>query len=95
MADQNPYRFTFFLPQARVLRDDEVAQLSIDKRKAVEAGERAGLWLELSYPEAFKRDAKGRLVLPVAEPDADKKGTFVQLFCPNDSCRITEPTDLP
>jgi len=95
MADQKPYRFTFFLPDARVLSDDEIVQLSTDKRKALEAGERSGLWLELSYPEALKRDAKGRLVLPVAEPDAGKEGMFVQLFCPHDSCRITEATDLP
>jgi hypothetical protein len=95
MTDEKSFRFTFFLPDARLLGDEEIARLPAEKRQAVQSSGKKGIWLELTCPDPSCRDEKGNITIPTAASDTGKEGLFLNLFCPDDSCRVDEPTDLP
>jgi hypothetical protein len=96
MTDKKPFQFKFFLPNARVLSDTEIENLSADKIKAERAGYSEGLWLEISCEDRSCLDEEGRLRLPTRESEGTKgKGFFLELFCPEGSCKVSESTDLP
>ncbi|MEJ2165474.1 MAG: hypothetical protein P8X90_08090 [Desulfobacterales bacterium] len=96
MTEEKSSRFRFFLPDARVLEKDEVANLSPEKLSSVEAGGQQGLWLEITCPNESCIDADGNITIPAKGADTSgKKGFFFNLFCPEDSCEIVQSTDLP
>lgn len=93
MTDKKPIRFKFFLPEARVMSDEEVKALSAEKIRAGEAEGQSGLWIEINCPDRSCLSADGRLVLPTEKTAG--KGIFLNLFCPEDACEIVHSTDLP
>jgi hypothetical protein len=93
MSDQNPFRFKFFLPEARVLSENEIENLPAEKLRSATASGKEGLWLEITCPDRSCLDAEGRLTLPTHESEG--KGIFLNLFCPEGSCEIVESTDVP
>jgi hypothetical protein len=96
MIDAKTSRFRFFLPDARVLRQDEIAKLPQEKLQAVETGGREGLWLEIVCPDESCIDDDGNISIPAKGIDtSEKEGFFLNLFCPDDSCEIVQSTDLP
>lgn len=96
MTNLKTSRVTFFLPDARILEKDEIANLSPEKLAAVESGGQEGLWLEIACPGESCIDDDGNITIPAKGTDTSgKKSLFLKLFCPEDSCEITKPTDLP
>jgi len=54
------------------------------------------LWLEIACPSESCIDDDGNITIPAKGTDTSgEKGLFLKLFCPEDSCEITKPTDLP
>jgi len=89
-------RFRFFLPEARLLEKDEIANLPPEKFKAVESAGKNGLWLEMVCPDESCIDDDGNITIPAEGVDTSReKGIFLNLFCPDNSCEIVESTDLP
>ena len=93
MTEKKTMRFKFFLPEARVMRDEEVKNLPAEKIQAAEAEGKSGLWIEINCPDRSCLSADGRLVLPTEKTAG--KGVFLNLFCPEDACEIVQGTDLP
>lgn len=94
MSAQKPFRFQFFLPDARMMSEGEIKSLPPEKTRSGAAAGREGLWLEITCPNRSCLDAEGNLTLPVAS-SSSKKGVFLNLFCPEDACAIVQSTDLP
>lgn len=93
MTNTKQFQFKFFLPNARLLNENEIESLAEEKKKyAADAGGK-GVWLEINCPDGSCLDSHGRITLPTSK--SDEKGTFVELFCPEDSCEIFQSTDLP
>jgi len=97
MTNVKSSRFRFFLPDARMLGKDEIANLPPEKLAAVASGGRDGLWLEIVCPDESCSDDDGIITIPVKRLDdtSGKKGFLLNLFCPEDSCEIVQGTDLP
>lgn len=93
MSEAKPFRFKFFLPDARQLDADEIEKLPAEKRKAVEAAGKEGIWLEIKCPDDSCLDSEGRITLTPRQ--SEDKGIILDLFCPDDSCEIVQSTDLP
>ena len=93
MTNQKPFRFKFFLPDARLLSKNEIENLSADKTQSAAANSKKGIWIEIACTDRSCIDDEGRITLPVHESKG--KGFFLNLFCPEDSCEIVESTDLP
>ena len=87
--------FRFYLPYARVLKKDEIAQLPEWKLKAVEATGEPGIWLEIEGMDKSWLDEEGNISIPASGTKRKEKGTFLNLFCPEGSCEIVQRTDLP
>jgi len=88
--------FTFFLPDARVLNEEEIAKIPAEKKKAAEADNKEGLWLEIHCPDASCLEDDGRITIPAKGAESEKKkGIWLNLFCPEDSCEFKEMSDLP
>jgi hypothetical protein len=88
-------RFRFFLPNARVLEQDEISRLPTEKKKSVESAAKTGLWIEIDGLEETSIDSEGNITIPAEATSREKKGTFLELFCPDGSCEVTQMTDLP
>lgn len=89
-------RFKFFLPNARLLDDSEIADLLPENLKAVKPGQQEGLWIEIVCPDASCIDEDGNITIPAKSADpVSEDGIFLSLFCPNDSCEVVQSTDLP
>lgn len=96
MAANDTVRFKFFLPEARILTQEEVAALPAEKKTAASAGGKEGLWIEIHCPDASCLDDKGHISIPAAGSKPGKeRGTWLNLFCPEGQCEISESTDLP
>jgi len=104
MTNAKTSRFRFFLPDARILEKDEIANLPPEKLAAVASGGQNGLWLEIDCPDDSCSDDDGIITIPVKRLDdttgklddtTAKKGFLLNLFCPEDSCEIIQSTDLP
>lgn len=89
-------RFTFFLPDARVLNEAEIAAISAERKGAAGSDKKEGIWLEIYCPDDSCVGDDGRISIPAvgAESD-DKKGIWLNLFCPEGSCELNQMTDLP
>ena len=89
-------RFTFYLPEARVLSNAEVAALPSDKLQAAEQSGKSGIWLEIDCPNHSCVSPEGNVTIPATGAEAKgKKGVWLNVFCPNDSCELHESTALP
>lgn len=89
-------RLKFYFPDARVLTSQEIAALPREKKNAVEASGKPGVWMEVSCPKEVCITDQGQVTLSTIGAGAPrKKGVFLNLFCPEDSCELTQPTDLP
>jgi hypothetical protein len=89
-------RFRFFLPQARILEQDEIADLPPEELKSAESSGQKGLWLEIICPGESCIDDEGNINIPAKGTDMSaKKGVFLNLFCPEGSCKVFQSTDLP
>ena len=96
MTDANTSRFRFFLPEARVLGQDEIASLPPEKLKNVESAGQQGLWLEIACPDESCIDEQGNITIPAKGTElSGEKGLFLNLFCPEGSCEVVQSTDLP
>lgn len=96
MTNEKNSRFRFFLPDARILGKDEIANLPSEKLAAVPSGGQDGLWLEIVCPNESCIDDDGNITIPAKGTDTSgKKGIILSLFCPEDSCEVTQSTDLP
>ena len=89
-------RFTFFLPDARVLSETEIAAISTEKKEAVESDKTEGLWLEIYCPDDSCVGDDGQITIPAVGAESnEKKGFWLNLFCPEGSCELNQMTDLP
>jgi hypothetical protein len=96
MTETKTSRFRFFLPDARLLDKEEIAQLPPQKKQAAAAADKPGVWLELSCPDDSCIDSQGNINIPAQGVEStENKGLFFKLFCPEDSCEVIRPTDLP
>jgi hypothetical protein len=96
MNDAKASRFRFFLPEARVLGQDEITTMPAEKLKVVESGGQQGLWLEIVCPDESCIDDEGNITIPAKGIEtSQKEGFFLNLFCHNNSCEIVQSTDLP
>lgn len=93
MTNNKPFRFKFFLPDARLLTENEIKSLPADKLRSAGATGTEGLWIEINCPDRSCLDAEGKITLPTQESEG--KGIFLKLFCPEGSCEIVESTDVP
>ena len=93
MTNEKPFQFKFFLPDARLLSENEIGHLPADKIRAADATGKDGVWLEINCPDRSCLDADGRITLPTQESEG--KGFFLNVFCPEGSCEIVESTDVP
>lgn len=57
MSKENPFQVKFFMPDARLLSENEIERLSAEKAKSAGADEQSGLWLELTCPDRSCLDA--------------------------------------
>jgi hypothetical protein len=96
MATQdNSAQFTFFFPEARVLRGEEVEALPPEKRQAAAKSGQPGVWLEINCPDRSCISDDGKITLSAVGTEAKSKGgVWLNLFCPEDSCEIRQSTDL-
>jgi hypothetical protein len=85
-----------FVPGARRLSDLEISQLPEEKRMAAREANSDGVWLDLPCPDPSCLVEAGHITIPVkGAPEKEKKGFFLNLFCPEDTCEVYRPTDLP
>ena len=89
---QKPYRFQFFLPNARVLTEQQVDSQAADRIRAKTTGQN-GLWIEIPCPDRECLDANGNLTIP--SDSSQERGTWLNVFCPENECQIQQSTDLP
>lgn len=95
MSSEKPFRFKFFLPDARLLGKDEIESIRTAKNQPATAVESEGLWLEIKCPDRSCLDKEGRISLPTQKGDAQDKGVFLNLFCPEESCEVVQSSDVP
>ncbi len=96
MAETDNVRFKFFLPDARILSEEEVAALPADKKSAANATGKTGLWIEIYCPDASCVDDRGHISIPSTGTATESgKGTWLKLFCPEGQCEITQSSGLP
>lgn len=96
MASLTTSHFKFFLPNARLLDNSEIANLPPEKRKVAESGRQKGVWIEIACPDESCIDEDGNITIPAKGADVvSEDGIFFSLFCPNDSCEVVQSTDLP
>jgi hypothetical protein len=96
MSEAKKSRVRFFLPDARLLEKNEIANLPPQKLKSVESTRKEGLWLEIACPGESCIDDDGNITIAAQGIDqSEKKGLFLNLFCPEDSCEVYQSTDLP
>ena len=89
-------RFKFFFPDAWVLNESEVAASPAEKKQAVEALNKEGVWLEIHCPDASCIHDDGRITIQaVGTESAEEKGIWLNHFCPEGGCEIEEVTGLP
>ena len=93
MTNEKPFQFKFFLPDARLLSENEIGHLPADKSRAADATGKDGVWLEINCPDRSCLDADGLITLPTQESEGN--GFFLNVFCPEGSCEIVESTDVP
>jgi len=85
-----------FVPGARRLSEEEIAQLPEEKRMAAREAHSEGVWLDLPCPDSSCLAEEGHMNIPVkGAPEKEKKGFFLNLFCPEDTCEVYRPSDLP
>lgn len=95
MNPNKPFQFKFFLPEARLLDNDEVAALHAKLNQSAPSSTDKGLWIEMTCPDRSCLDDEGRLTLPVTGEEPKQKGIFLNLFCPEGRCEIVQSTDVP
>ena len=94
MSDNKPFQFKFFLPDARVLDREEIEALKKEMPESADVTEGAGLWLEINCTDRSCLDEQGRLTLPATEQAHETEGVFLNLFCPEGRCQVTQSTDI-
>jgi hypothetical protein len=94
MSDNKPFKFKFFLPDARLLERDEIRDLEKEMPDSVDAAESEGLWIEINCPDRSCLDEQGQLTLPATEQAHETEGVFLNLFCPEGRCQVTQSTDI-
>ncbi|MFO7494325.1 MAG: hypothetical protein R6X05_01670 [Desulfobacterales bacterium] len=65
MPDNRPLQFKFFLPDARLLDNDEIAALRAKPDHSAPSPDEKGLWIEMTCPDHSCLDDESRLTLPV------------------------------
>lgn len=95
MTDKKPFQFKFFLPDARLLDNDEIAALHAKLDQSAPSPDERGLWIAVTCPDRSCLDDEGRLTLPVAGEEPKDRGIFLNLFCPEGRCEIVQSTDVP
>jgi hypothetical protein len=97
-------RLTVFAPGARLLTDEEIRALSADKREAAAATGTDGVWLEVPCSREECLGEKQGIAIPVqgvtekeraSLSGKQKKGFWLNLFCPEDSCVLQQSTNVP
>jgi hypothetical protein len=95
MTKNKPFQFKFFLPDARLLGNDEIESLRAKLDQSSPRNIEKGLWIEMTCPDQSCLDNEGRLTLPVTGNKPERKGIFLNLFCPEGRCEIVQSTDIP
>jgi hypothetical protein len=96
VTQDNSAQFTFFFPEARVLREEEVEALPPEKRQAAAKSGQRGVWLEINCPDKSCISDDGKIIVSAVGAEAKPKGgVWLNLFCPEDSCELRQGTDLP
>jgi hypothetical protein len=73
MTDNKPLQFKFFLPDARLLDNDEIAALRAKLDHSAPSPDEKGLWIEMTCPDHSCLDHESRLTLPVTGEDPKDK----------------------
>ena len=97
-------RLTVFAPGARLLTAEEVRALPADKRDAVAAAGKDGVWLEVLCSREECLSGEEGVAVPVqgvtdeeraSLAGKQKKGFWLNLFCPEDSCVLQQSSHVP
>jgi hypothetical protein len=89
-------RLKVFLPNARLLTEEEIAGLPAEKRGAVKVAGGDGLWIEVDCPEGSCSIDGSKITIPAGGvTPGESKGIWLNLFCPEDQCELEQSTDLP
>jgi hypothetical protein len=92
---QKGSRLTVFVPQARVLRAEEISSLPPEKRDAAERSGIPGIWMEVVCPDDACLREPDRVSIPIrAEAHEGQKGIWLKVFCPEGACETTKATYL-
>ena len=87
---------TVFVPGVRSLTELEISRLPKEKARAAGASGARGIWLEVPCPDLSCVTGQGHITVPVkGAPEEEKKGFWLNLFCPGDACEVHRATDLP
>ena len=88
-------RLTVFVSDARLLSEEEITQLPEEKRAAVAAAGRQGLWIEVPCPDNACSVDGDKITLPAGGVvGSEAKGLWLSLFCPEDQCVLEQPSAL-
>jgi hypothetical protein len=96
MSNGKKTRFRFFLPECRVLSDQEKQELPEKKQRPAEAAGPAGVWLEIPCPGGSCVESEGKITIETvgAKPPKDQ-GVWLNTFCPEDRCLYKSGVELP
>jgi hypothetical protein len=87
-------RLKVFIEGARLIPENEKADLPREKREAVSG--KSGLWIEVACPDGACALEQNKITLPAGGVvPKETKGLWLSLFCPENQCLIEQPTDLP
>ncbi len=83
-----------FLPNVRLLTDEEIQNLPEKKRRAAES--ESGIWVEVACSGDSCLTIGGKVRIEAKGDVSDeKKGLWLNIFCPENRCEFDEPTDVP
>jgi hypothetical protein len=89
-------RLKVFAANARCLSMDEVSDLPREVRTSAGAAAFEGTWLEVKWSKEACISGKDTVRLSVkGVTEREEEGLWLGLFCPDKSCVITDPSNLP
>lgn len=94
-TQRDDHKLKVFFREARVLSKAEIADLPAEKRKEVEENNQRGIWLEVNTEQAQITETKNQLCVRIGDDEDQDRGTWLNIFCPEDRCLKHSGVDLP
>jgi hypothetical protein len=94
-SKHDDHKLKVFFREARVLSEAEIADLPAEKRQEVEENSEQGIWLEVNTEQAQITERKNQLCVRIGDDEEQNKGTWLNIFCPEDRCLKHSGVELP